>query len=547
MFDRLRAFALRLAAGGREPIPAEDYFTTAGLAFDWSSLPERDGLSVSAAFAAIEGLTGAAIQLPVALFSRALDGSRERVTNHPAARLLRRPNDQGMTTSAWVQAWLGQALLHGTGYCEIALHPRTAAPIGLYPLNTRLVRVDSVAGEVVYRYPGRASQQTTFLTSPRWTGAKEVTLSEAEVLRLPLMTLNGRYGQNRLSLAARDLAIALAAGRTAETYYSNGSFPAGVVKRPAGAPKLSAAGRDSLRAALEEFRGPSQAARFMVLDDGTELEPYQDGPERNQQLLTRQHQLGEVARWFGVPPTMLQNWDRATYANAETADRALYRHRLGPILKIAAEELDAKLLTSDVEREKYFFRWIFQGIAQTDPREQSAILRELVMAGIITPNQAAAFLDLPPAGPDGDRYYRPTNLTVVGHPLEFGKAAAAARAEAAPRTGASQRGAETLLNPIATDVCRRTLRRARHRLVGARDPADVAARLSESQRPYLEEALKPITSALGSMGREFEPALLGAWIEKWSFRVASEDDELSQAEEAAWELWATLRPAKETA
>ena len=55
----------------------------------------------------------------------------------------------------------------------------------------------------------------------------------------------------------------------------------------------------------------------MIVDGGMKFERASTDPNDAQFIETRQHQIEEICRWFGVPPHKVMHMLRATFSNIE--------------------------------------------------------------------------------------------------------------------------------------------------------------------------------------------------------------------------------------
>jgi phage portal protein BeeE len=68
-----------------------------------------------------------------------------------------------------------------------------------------------------------------------------------------------------------------------------------------------------------------------------------DARNDGQFIETRQHQVEEICRWFGVPPHKVMHLLRATFSNIEHQSIEVVVDSITPWVKIFEEEADYKL------------------------------------------------------------------------------------------------------------------------------------------------------------------------------------------------------------
>lgn len=68
---------------------------------------------------------------------------------------------------------------------------------------------------------------------------------------------------------------------------------------------------------------------------------------------------------FRVPPVFTQNYERATWKNAEESDLIFAKHTITPIVRVIEQELNMKLFT-EKEKKDHFFKFNLNGLLRAD-------------------------------------------------------------------------------------------------------------------------------------------------------------------------------------
>jgi HK97 family phage portal protein len=132
-------------------------------------------------------------------------------------------------------------------------------------------------------------------------------------------------------------------------------------------------------------------------------------PEQAQFIATRQFQLQEIARIFNVPPHMIGDLSRTTFSNIEHSDIQFVKYTLRPILRRQELELEQKLLKPE-ELGRIRIRFNMDGLLRGDLTTITAHIHQMVIDGIITPNEGRTLLNRDPL-PGLDTPYVPANIT----------------------------------------------------------------------------------------------------------------------------------------
>lgn len=117
-----------------------------------------------------------------------------------------------------------------------------------------------------------------------------------------------------------------------------------------------------------------------------------------------------VAQLTGIPPTLLMDYNRATYVNAPTELRHFVRLTLSSWAWIVQHALSRALWPTGSRRMRF---------DTSDPGDESRYdttrrLQMLVFSGVMTANEARALLDMDPSDDEqADRLYRTPTLPVM--------------------------------------------------------------------------------------------------------------------------------------
>jgi len=299
----------------------------------------------------------------------------EKVPDHPVSRCLARyPNtDQ---TPLLFKEQIGMDL---TGWGNFFAEINWGGPrLYLHPLQASRVTVcrDS-NGQLEYHCSS--------------DDGSTVRLPQAKVIHVPLFG-DGVVGKSPVQLARESLGMGIAAERFGGAFFANGLSPSGVLMHPG---KLDHKGRTNLRNAFESrHQGPGRAGKMMLLEEGLKYE--QVGiPQKDAQFLeTRQFQVLEVARWFGVPPHMLGDSSQAKWANITQYAIEFLKYTMAHYFKRIEEEINRKILWP--QDESLYVKFEEWALLRGDSKEQLESMVIGMANGIYSLNDVLALLDLNP-------------------------------------------------------------------------------------------------------------------------------------------------------
>jgi HK97 family phage portal protein len=244
----------------------------------------------------------AAAGLPVAETRRAYDRP-EYALLHDAPM----PDpDQGMSSFIWRETAMGHLLLWGNAYHEIIRNPRDLSLVGITLLPPHRVTPRIIGGQRCYDY-----------LQP---DGSMVRLVAREVLHIPGLGYDGFVGYSVLKLMREDVGQYAAAHVYGSSVFRNSARPAVVLQHPK---KLPADVQDRLAAQMDRLRGSENAGKTVVLEDDMKFETLGFPPEDAQFIQTRQFQVGELSRWFGVPPHMVGDVSGSTSWGTGIAEQSM--------------------------------------------------------------------------------------------------------------------------------------------------------------------------------------------------------------------------------
>jgi HK97 family phage portal protein len=367
MTDRPRRWWHRFTARSTRPAddvqPGRIYVrasTQAGVSVD----PET-ALKNAVVWACIRYLTNAVAQLPWRVMREERDGDKVLAPTHPVDWILQRRPCPEMGSFTWRQTMLGNALRYGNGYAEIE-RDNAGRPIALWPLHPLRVtpRRRQDTGALYYDVQGDGVGQ-------------RVELDPSEVFHLRGFG-DGPVGYNVVEYAAQSIGWAQATELFGASYFGEGMHPAGFVE---GAGALTKEGKANLRAELKQlFGGPRRAFRTGFLDAGMKWIKMAVQPDEAQFIETRQHQVEEICRWFGVPPHKVMHLLRATFSNIEHQSIEVVTDSVVPWVRILEDEADYKLFGQN--RMNFFTALDLSALLRGDLKAQAEHFSILRNAGV---------------------------------------------------------------------------------------------------------------------------------------------------------------------
>ena len=337
--------------------------------------------------------------MPCDIFKRQKDGGKKYAADHPAATLLRDRPARWWSARTMIETATYHANVYGNAYLPIVRDMSgTPMEIGLADPCGMIIKIMD-DGTKWYCW---------------WQGSKPVRVQDRDMIHLMGMSRDGIMGLCQLDLFRNALGVGMAAQEFGGRLFSQGANMSGLLMVPGSFSEEKI--RNTMAAWNSMQTGLNNAHKVALLQDGVKFQPMSIDPDKAQFLGTREFEVRQtVSNITGVPPHMLGESTRTSHNSLESESQAYLSRCLNPWLKRWEAELRAKLMT-DKERMKdsHVIEFNRESEVQMEFDTKISAMATQIYNSILTPNEARRLLNLPSAGPYGDRFYRQANLMVVG-------------------------------------------------------------------------------------------------------------------------------------
>ncbi len=353
-------------------------------------------LSVSAALQAIRIISENIGSLPVKLYRETANG-KEEAKDHPAYKLVHNRANKEVGAGRLREMLTTQALIYGSGFGRV-YRTEDGSPFELYRIKHGTVSVyeDDITGFLTYRVSDPGDQR----------------LYTAEDI-LHISTFDGVapivHGREAIGLAA-------ILERDGAQFFGNGRRPSVVIKS---GDKMADndAGSNKFKNVRNDYkRWQDNPKEPLILPPTWEVEQQVMSSTDAQYLENRIFQIDEIARIFGVPPTLLFELTRATWSNTEQMGAQFLQLCLRPWLNRWQDAYANCLLTED-ERDEYHFEFVTDDLLRADAAARAEIFGKLIAARVLTPNDVRGIINLPPIS-GGDDLANPYTTTSNAAPFQ---------------------------------------------------------------------------------------------------------------------------------
>lgn len=372
LIDRFRSW---FAASGRPSVTDNFWYNPIGwLTGSGMPVSEDKALTYSAVWAATRLLSGSIGYLPLDLYRRLPGGGREIVDTDSRETLVHDSPNVEMRAMVWRALMSSQQINAGNAYAAIERDLLTGLPVNLWPIHhTRVKPFHDESGRLLYEV--------------RQEGDRPIAYDAMDMLHIQSMVSDdGITGKGVIAAARESIGFGLATEKYGANFFQGQGIPRVVVSHPN---KLSPEARMNFRKEWKDIHGGPSGDRVALLAEGATLSPLNISQEDSQFLETRQHNIEEIARWYGVPPHLLQDLRRATFSNIEELGIVFVVHSLVPWLKIWEQELWAKLLTKEEQRD-HFFEFNVMGLLRGNSAGRADYFQKMLTSGVLSVNEVRA-------------------------------------------------------------------------------------------------------------------------------------------------------------
>lgn len=326
---------------------------------------------------------------------------------HPAYRLVRREVAENVKASDFRKTLQAQALLEGNAFAWIQ-RDANGDPVRLQVCDAErstLVNVTDPQGRswLMYRL--------------QWTDAgyrryEKLVLAE-NVLHIKGLSYDGLVGYRLIEFLKDPLGIPLAAQRYGGKFFASDCQPGVLIQSP-----LKFGSEEEVEQFRQRFAdrhgGIAGSHRPAVLEPGWEVKPYPAGSSHkdSQFVELRQFSVREVANAFNIPPELLGDDAKTSYASLEQQYQSYLLFSIQPLLEQWEAEYWTKLLRErEKEAESHTIKFERKGWSAANLAERTQFFQFAVTHKVMSPNEIREVEDMNPY-PGGDEMLALPNESV---------------------------------------------------------------------------------------------------------------------------------------
>lgn len=339
----------------QQPITFGEALTFGGLYNGYAAM------NVSAVYRAVELISDSIASLPIYITSR----TDKELTGHNLNYIFK---NMVMNRYTFMKMLVQSILLKGNGYAYI-LRGDDGTVTDIQFLE---------AGDVQINWD--KFTRTLYYTINVISG-KTRKVEPCNIIHLLKNSYDGIHGLSVLSYATRAVKLANNTENSANSFFTSGCNLAGVLTVQG---QLSDKQRADIRSAWSQAYS-NGGNGLAVLQGNMEYKPIQLSAADSQLLESRQYNVQDIARFFGISPVLLGDLTYSSYNTLEAAQNEFLLHTLNPYITLIEEEFTRKLFKPSEQGMKV--RLDENAIMKTDKAAQADYYGKLIEKGVLSVNE----------------------------------------------------------------------------------------------------------------------------------------------------------------
>lgn len=347
---------------------------------------------LSTVYRCVEVISDSVAQLPLEPYKMDSKGYKIKFTSHPTYKLLNKEPNSKMSRFTFMKTLIVSTLLKGNGYAYIerdelgnakALH---FIPSEFVTILTPTTIKDNIAYSVV--------------------GINK-TVESCNMIHILNFSYDGITGVSTLAHAKNTLGLSVDSESHAAGFFKGGANLAGILKINS---TLNTKQKEELKRSWQSAFSPSVGTPngVAVLEGNMDFQPITVNPSDAQLLETREFNVIDICRFFGVSPVKAFDLSKSSYSTVEATELAFLTDTLAPLLEKIELEFERKLYKPS-ERDSIDVRFDTSSLLRADKAALASYYNTLFNIGVISPNEIRRQLDLP-AIENGDETFVQVNI-----------------------------------------------------------------------------------------------------------------------------------------
>jgi HK97 family phage portal protein len=293
-----------------------------GDALNFSGLRNQySAMNISAVYRAVEIISDSIAMLPIKI--RQLDADHHNELDSHSLNLVMK-NAGYLSKYTFIKLLIQSIMLRGNGFAYIErAGDGTVTGLRYLPSGDVQIHYNKEKKELYYT--------CNYVSKKR--------IEPINMIHLLKNTYDGVNGVSTLTYATRSINLSNNTENSANNFFTSGCNLAGILTVQG---QLNDKQRDQIRSSWNQAYS-NGGAGLAVLQGNMDYKPIQLSAAESQMLESREFNITDIARFFGISPVLLGDLSHSSYSTIEATQNQFLLHTLNPYIVLVEEEFTRKL------------------------------------------------------------------------------------------------------------------------------------------------------------------------------------------------------------
>lgn len=293
-----------------------------GDALNFSGLRNQySAMNISAVYRAVEIISDSIAMLPIKI--RQLDADHYNELDSHSLNLVMK-NAGYLSKYTFIKLLIQSIMLRGNGFAYIErAGDGTVTGLRYLPSGDVQIHYNKEKKELYYT--------CNYVSKKR--------IEPINMIHLLKNTYDGVNGVSTLTYATRSINLSNNTENSANNFFTSGCNLAGILTVQG---QLNDKQRDQIRSSWNQAYS-NGGAGLAVLQGNMDYKPIQLSAAESQMLESREFNITDIARFFGISPVLLGDLSHSSYSTIEATQNQFLLHTLNPYIVLVEEEFTRKL------------------------------------------------------------------------------------------------------------------------------------------------------------------------------------------------------------
>lgn len=323
-------------------------------------LDRGTALNLSTAYRCCELIADSIGTLPFQVKKVGRKGKSNVLENHPLVKIIY-DKENRLTKFMLFKLLVQSVILKGNGFAYIK-RAADGTPIGLRYLEPT---------DVTINY-NKQNNELYYLANKVTPGR----INPKDMLHFVKNSYDGVNGVSLISYASRSLRLANDTESSASRFFGSGCNLSGILKI------MGNPTQEQMLDAKNTWNVVNNDG-LAVMKGNMEYTPIQLNATDSQLIESRQYNVQDICRFFGVSPILVGDLSHTSFSTIEAVQNEFLTHTLAPYISMFEDELNRKLVTQD----NIYINLDETAILRTDKQQLATYYNTLLNSGVLSINE----------------------------------------------------------------------------------------------------------------------------------------------------------------